>query len=289
MTLKSTEKNLKGKWIAVSGATGGIGRSLVKYIAALGGNLIFLDRNFGKSTALRDEVLREFPSCQIELITLDMEDIESVKITAQKLKEFPLYGLIHNAGAYSIKRKKSSTGFDNLFQINFVSPYFLTKELLPILRENCGKVVAVGSIAHHYRKTDLRDIDFSSRKANSLAYGNAKRFLMLSHFAAFKEEENCSLSVVHPGISFTGITNHYPKIIFALIKHPMKIIFMKPKKAALSVLEGLFGSTNTGFWIGPNFFDIWGKPKLKRIKGFSKAEMEEVYKTAESIYQKISK
>jgi short-subunit dehydrogenase len=288
MTVKNTERSLKGKWIAVSGATGGIGSFLVRYIAALGGNLIFLDRNIHKSTALRNEVIKEYPYCDIRLITIDMEEIESVKNALIKLKEFPLYGLIHNAGAYSIKRKKSSTGFDNLFQINFVSPYFLTKELLPILRENRGKVVAVGSIAHHYSKTDLRDIDFSGRKANSLAYGNAKRFLMLSHFGAFKEEENCSLSVVHPGIAFTGITNHYPKIIFALIKHPMKIIFMKPKKAALSVLEGLFESTNTGFWIGPKFFDIWGQPKLKRINGFSKSEMEEVYKTAESIYQKLS-
>jgi hypothetical protein len=169
-----------------------------------------------------------------------------------------------------------------------MSHYYITKQLLPLLNDRNGKVIAVGSIAHNYSKIKQADIDFAYEKKSSKAYGNAKRFLMLSHFGAFKEEENCSLSVVHTGISFTGITNHYPKIIFALIKHPMKIIFMKPKKAALSVLEGLFESTNTGFWIGPKFFDIWGQPKLKRINGFSKSEMEEVYKTAESIYQKLS-
>ena len=41
-------------------------------------------------------------------------------------------------------------------------------------------------------------------------------------------------------LTFTNITAHCPKLIFAIIKYPMKIIFMKPRKAALSIVAKLF-------------------------------------------------
>ncbi len=192
-----------------------------------------------------------------------------------------------NAGAYSIPRKICDTGLDNVYQINFASPYYLTRELLPILRLKNGRVIAVGSIAHNYSKTDPSDIDFRRRKAASKVYGNAKRHLMFSLFELFKNESEATLAVTHPGITFTNITAHYPKVIFALIKHPMKIIFMKPKYAALSVLEGLFSETGYKEWIGPAIFDIWGRPKKKRLRSCSDAESLEIFKNAERIYKGI--
>ena len=72
--------------------------------------------------------------------------------------------IIFNAGAYSIPRQKCSTGLDNVFQINFASPYYMVKELLPFIGQKCGKIIAVGSIAHNYSKFDATDFDFSTRK-----------------------------------------------------------------------------------------------------------------------------
>lgn len=275
-------ESLKNKTIAVTGATGGIGISLCKELLKKNASLILVDRNREKSLALRDRLKKEFIDADIVNITADLSSIQSVKNAVRDLKKYSIDVFIHNAGAYSIPRFKSDSGYNNVFTINFISPYYMIKELLPYLYERQGRVVVMGSIAHRYSKADFFDVDFSNRKKASLVYGNAKRYLMFSLYELFKDNQKM-LSVVHPGITFTGITNHYPKLIFALIKNPMKVIFMPPKKACRCAVEGVFKNTPYGFWIGPSIFDVWGKMKLKRIKT-DLAECEKIAETAERIY-----
>lgn len=281
-------RDLSGKTIAITGATGGIGRHLCDFMLLLGASLILLDRNAEKSHTLGKKLLNKYNNAKIEYITTDLEDFESVKRCCEKLKGKPIDIFIHNAGAYSIPRKKCDTGYDNVFQINFVSPYYIIRELLTNLqkREN-SRVIVVGSIAHNYSKINEKDIDFSKKKSAGKVYGNAKRFLMFSLYELFKNETKVKLAVTHPGITFTNITAHYPKIIFAIIKNPMKIIFMKPKKAMLSIAEGLFTDCRYHEWIGPRFFNIWGKPKLKRLSTCKQAESEKIGKYADEIYNKL--
>ncbi len=284
MYRKWVQKNtgsLHGKLVAVSGATGGIGQQLCRQLAQCGASLVLVDRNKARSFALADRLRAEFDGIHIQHIIADMADVTSVKNAAEQLKQLPLDILIHNAGAYSIPRYTTAAGFDNIFQINFVSPYYLTSELLPLLRERRGRVIAVASIAHRYSKTDPIDPDFSTQKAASRVYGNAKRHLMLALYELFKWEKRVSLSVVHPGITFTNITAHYPKWIFAVIKHPMKVIFMRPATAALSIIKGVFTPCGYLEWIGPALFDIWGLPKKKRLHGFSAEERRRIAATAE--------
>lgn len=278
---------LRGKKIAISGSTGGLGKEICFVLAKYKADLILMDRNEQKVDLLCSEIFKNFGEVNITKIKLDLSDFGLVKSATEKLKEISPDILILNAGAYSIPRKKCDTGLDNVFQINFAAPYYIVKELLPTLKEKNGRVVAVGSIAHNYSKLDLNDVDFSTRKKSSLAYGNAKRFLIFSLFELFKGEKEATLSVVHPGITFTGITNHYPKLIFALIKHPMKIIFMKPKKAALCIINGIFEATDYHSWIGPKIFNVWGLPKNKCLKTCSKEESEKIYLKAEEIYKTI--
>lgn len=279
--------SLKGKTIAISGSTGGLGKELCLYLAYLKADIILMDRNKDKMDSLEKSVKQKHPDVNITKIILDLSKISTVKTAVAKLETLSPDVIIFNAGAYSIPRYKCDTGCDNVFQINFASPYYIIKELLPALRLKNGKIVAVGSIAHNYSKFDATDFDFSTRKKASLVYGNAKRFLMFSLFELFKKETSVSLSVVHPGITFTGITAHYPKLIFALIKHPMKIIFMKPKKAALSILKGVFLSTDYHCWIGPEILNIWGMPKIQKLKTCTKEESKKIFTKAEEIYKSI--
>ena len=284
--LKNT-RSLSGKTVAVTGTTGGIGKELCCYLAQLGANLILLDRNPNLSQAFSQELKCKFPNIDIKCINVNLEDFDSVKAATESLKKENIDIFIHNAGAYSIPRKTCKTGFDNVFQINFLSPYYIIRQLLPQLSSKNGRVVAVSSIAHNYSKIDEQDIDFKTRKKSSLVYGNAKRFLTFSLFELFKNEKNVSLSIAHPGISFTKITNHYPKLIFALIKHPMKLIFMKPKKACLSVLKGVFTPCSYHCWIGPRLFDIWGIPRLKKLNTCTKSESNAIGKIADKIYNDL--
>ncbi len=283
--LKANTESLIGKTVAVTGTTGGIGKELCGYLAWLGAGIILCDRNKEKSEAFRDELVKKY-NISVKCITVDLEDISSVRTATEQLEKEAVDVFIHNAGAYSIPRRICKTGLDNVFQINFASPYYIIRELLPTLRRVSGRVVVVGSIAHNYSKTDSDDIDFHTRKAASKVYGNAKRYLMFSLYELFKNEDKVTLSVTHPGITFTNITAHYPKLVFAVIKHPMKIIFMKPKKACLSILKGVFNKTNYHEWIGPRLFDIWGLPKMSKLQTCNIKESQLIAENAERIYLK---
>lgn len=279
--------SLEGKTIAITGATGGIGIHLCEYFAQLGADIICLDRNEQKSNKLIEKLLLKYPQRNIYHLTLDLENFDNVVAVTQQLKTLEIDYLVLNAGAYKIPRHKCTTGFDNVFQINFLSPYYMACELSSYISQKNGRVVAVSSIAHNYSSIDIDDVDFSTREKSSLVYGNAKRFLTLSLFEHFKC--NDTLSIVHPGITFTNITAHYPKLVYVFIKHPMKLIFMPAKKAALSILFGLFNSTQTGEWIGPRYFNIWGVPCKKSLKTYNDFELKKAAEIARKIYIQIKK
>jgi len=284
--LSANTESLSGKTVAITGSTGGLGKEICRYVLYLGGNLLLIDRNIKKSSELEKLLKSEYPAAVIDRITADLSDIASVKNACESIKHFNIDVLILNAAAYSIERKICDTGFLNVFQINFVSHYYLLTELLPLLSAGKGRVVALGSIAHNYSKSDACSVDFSDRKRDSLIYGNSKRYLMFSLYELFKNRKDVSLSVVHPGITFTNITSHYPKALFFIIKYPMKLIFMKPKRAALSVIKGIFTKTEYHSWIGPRFFNIWGFPSKKKLNTCTVKESETIFRTTQEIFDK---
>ena len=278
--IKKNMPKMNGKTVAISGATGGIGHELCRHLAALGANLLLLDRNSERSNAWIEKLKVEFPSLNARHLRLDLADFETVKsVTEELLQSTPDY-LIFNAGAYHVPRYTTSIGHDNVFQINFVSPYYMARTLLPVMKERGGRIVAVGSIAHNYSKIDLDDIEFLTRKESSKVYGNAKRYLMFSLFGLDKES---TVTIAHPGITLTNITAHYPKVIYALIKHPMKVIFMSPRRASLSILAAMVQDAEKNEWFGPALFDIWGLPKKKLLKTCSADEAAQICGEAERI------
>lgn len=282
--LSENTSSLSGKTVAISGSTGGIGRELCRFFCTLSANLILIDRSKARSDALCASLKEQFPSVSIKAFYLDLEDVSAVRAMAKTLQSEAIDYLVLNAGAYKIPRSKGDNGFENVFNINFVSPYILADALLPKIKARGGRVVAVGSVAHNYSKIDVCDVDFATRKAPSKVYGNAKRYLMYSLWA---RDEYCdTINVTHPGITVTNITSHYPKVIYALIKYPMKIIFMPPKKAALSILYGLFTDTQKNEWIGPRLFDVWGLPKKRTLTTCSQEEAEKISELTKEIYLK---
>lgn len=280
--------SLSGKTIAITGATGGLGRHICRSVLSLSGALILLNRDTAKTETFRNTLLEEFPGAEIRCLSMDLSDMVSINKACKILNKMPVDVLIHNAGVYNIPRKTCETGYDNVFQINFVSPYYITKQLIPLLAQRGGKIVAVGSIAHTYSKTDPEDIDFSGRKKIHLVYGNSKRYLMFALAELMNRNRDVELSIVHPGITVTNITAHYPKLIYAVIKNPMKIIFMKPAKAARSIVSGIFEQVPYLHWIGPKYFNVWGNPSVKKLNSCTEQERERIFYAAESIYKEIS-
>ncbi len=281
-------RSLSGKTVAVTGATGGLGVELCSRLAEANASLVLLNRNSEKAKRLEQQLKSQYPSLKVEHIAVDMADMASVKAAAERLQQLPIDVLIHNAGAYGIPQSRCDTGFDNLFQINFVSPYYLTRTLLPKLQERRGRVVAVGSIAHNYSRADFERVDRAETPSCEIRYGNAKRFLMFSLYELFRNENQASLSVVHPGITLTNITAHYPKWVFALIKYPMKVIFMSPRKAVEPLVRGVFDGCGYHEWIGPSVFDIWGAPHKRRLKTCGGEESHRIGAYAEQLWEQLN-
>lgn len=282
--MKNTHKNT----IAIVGATGGLGQEICKKLVKEN-NLILIGRNPIKMQELKEKLLQISPHAKIDLETADLNDINSVKSSCENLQKLKFNTLILNAGIYNVPRSISSCGYDNVFQVNFASQYYIVKALLPYLeRQENPRVVAVGSIAYNYSKLDENDVDFKTRKKCNLVYGNSKRFLMFSLYNLFEKSYKTKLSIVHPGVTLTNITNHYPKWINWLVKLGIKLVFPSPKNACKSIIEGTKNECNFGEWIGPKLCNIWGKPKKQKLKIPKNDEDKKMFKIAEKIYKKIS-
>ena len=62
---------------------------------------------------------------------------------------------------------------------------------------------------------------------------------------------------------------------------------MKPKSAAECVLKGVFTHTDYYYWIGPKFFNIWGKPNTKKLNTCKVNESKTISKIADKIYRNL--
>ena len=128
-------KSLKGKTVAITGSTGGLGVHICRFLAGLDADLILLNRSYTKTESQIKELEKTY-NINIRFIPLDLSDMQSVKEATDFLCENCPDFLIHNAGAYSIPRYITDFGIDNVFQINFFAPYYITRRLLPFLSQN---------------------------------------------------------------------------------------------------------------------------------------------------------
>ncbi len=284
--IKENTFDLSNKTIAITGSTGGINSKMVKILASLNANFIFFNRNKEKTEKQIKELASLYPNVKIEFIPCNLEDFESVKSATNILKERQIDVLYLAAGVYNVKRFKTSIGFNNIFQTNFLSHYYMAKQLLPNIKEVNGKIIAVSSIAHNYSKTNIQDIDFKNQKKNNKVYGNAKRYLTFA-LQELAKQENFNLSIVHPGLTLTEMTNHYPKGINWLVKLFIGAFCPSVKTASLSLVKGVFENTTYDEWIGPEIFDIWGKPKKNNLKTCSLEESKQIFEIAEKIYKNL--
>ena len=56
----------------------------------------------------------------------------------------------------------------------------------------------------------------------------------------------------------------------------MRLMFMPPRRAAECILRGITEPTGEGEWIGPRVFGVWGRPKKRALRSYTRAEAEAV-------------
>ena len=271
--------------IAITGSTGGLCSLIAKELALKGNDLILVDRNIQKSEANAAAIKKICPKAKVETVTCDLSDFNGVKAAAERLKNSGVEILLLGAGIYNVPLYKTDVGYNNVFTVNFLSQYYMADELAKDCK-SLKKVVAIGSVAHNYGKFDIKDVDYSSRKKPSKIYGNSKRILMAALYERFFDG-NVKLSVAHPGVTLTNMTNHYPKAINRLVKIGVKTLFPSPKKAIRAIVNAVYEDCGYLEWIGPSVFGVWGKPKKTALKTMTENESKKIYAAVKNIFENL--
>lgn len=156
------------KTILITGSTDGIGLETAKLFAKDGHNLLLHGRNAEKLEQVKTELLSINENVNITTFISDLSILSQTKNLAQEIlgSNKKIDVIINNAGVFVADDIKTEDGLDVRFAVNTISPYMLTKMLLPILNEK-GRVVNLSSAAQ-------TNVDFIAMKnGTELSHDNA--------------------------------------------------------------------------------------------------------------------
>lgn len=269
---KWIDKNVflkKGVTIAVTGSTSGIGKALSFYLSRFDVNLILIGRNKERLNNLIKEI--DVFNAKIETHVCDYSNKESVKSFLEFIKTRKIDIFYNNAGIYH-QPLELIDGLDQTFLIDFLIPSMFAKELFKA-NPNC-KVINTSSISYRYKKFDKNDIQGLKIKDKTKRYGFIKRLLMMEATYLFSLGNKDLLA--HPGISYTGLFDKrnkaYKKGFYVFVSPLMKLMFMSPEKASLSLLYAASENVEIPIYhhIGPKgLFHSWGYPSVQKIKNLA--------------------
>jgi NAD(P)-dependent dehydrogenase (short-subunit alcohol dehydrogenase family) len=120
----------------VTGATGGIGRWIALGLARAGHHVVLIGRDRGRGEAARAWIAEKAPQASMALLIADLSLLSATRRLASLiLADYEkVHLLVNNAGVFEAKPASTSEGCDRVLATNFLSPFVLTRALLPVLR-----------------------------------------------------------------------------------------------------------------------------------------------------------
>ena len=239
MTEKWTSSNipdLTGKVIIVTGGNSGIGYEAAKEFTRKGAQTILACRNTEKAQKALDKLTGEIPDATAEVMQLDLASLKSIHQFAEAFKQKydRLDVLLNNAGIMMVPYGKTEDGFERQLGTNHLGHFALTGLLLDVLRKTPGaRIVNVSSLAHHQGQIDFDNLQFDDGNGYTpqKAYGRSKLANLLFTYELQRRLEAAGADTiavaVHPGISNTGLADHFPGIKFL---RPLLGFFLQSSK-----------------------------------------------------------
>jgi NAD(P)-dependent dehydrogenase (short-subunit alcohol dehydrogenase family) len=192
--------------VLVTGATDGLGRAVALDLARRGATVLVHGRDHERIEATRDHIERDTGGATRGYLA-DFADLRQVRQLAAKLlaAEDRIDVLINNAGigrgpTGKQRRESSRDGHELRFAVNYLAPFLLTQELLPLLRRSSpSRVVNVASVGQ--AAIDFDDIMLERSYEASRAYGQSKLALIMAtiELAPRLASTGVTVNAVHPG------------------------------------------------------------------------------------------
>ena len=177
--------NFKNKKILITGATGGIGKALVKKFASLEGSVLATGTKIEKLEALK----KEFSN--INILKFDISDHSKIEEFVENVSS-QLNGLdvlVNNAGinADNLSLRMKDEEWKKVIEVNLGSTFFLCKYAIKkMLKNKYGRIVNITSVVGH--TGNIGQANYAASKAGingmskSLAIEYAKKILQLIVF-----------------------------------------------------------------------------------------------------------
>jgi NAD(P)-dependent dehydrogenase (short-subunit alcohol dehydrogenase family) len=277
-----------GRLAIITGSNSGIGFQAAKELARAGATVILACRNAQKADEAKNKIIQEIPHAKIEVGSLDVADLKSVREFAKKFiasdRELDL--LINNAGIMAyFDRKVSPDGFEMQFATNHLGHFALTGLLLPALLSTTGsRVVSVASLAHRSGTMYFNDLQFEKKYTSWAPYAQSKLSNILFALELNRRLKILSANVeslaVHPGLSDTQLGANGPgsknKILNVVAKAVSSLIGQSEEQGALPTLRAATDlSAKGGEYYGPSGFFEWRGSPVK-VPCTSEASSQEV-------------
>ena len=236
-----TEWTLEGKTVLITGATGGIGLAAAVAMARQGAHLVLVGRNQTRGLDAISEIRRRAGSDRAEFLRADFSSLAEVRRLALALlaEDRPLHVLVNNAGTMNTSRKLSVDGFEEMFAVNHLAHFLLTRLLLPRLQACApARIVHVASNAHSFCK-GMRWHDLSHEREFSAfpAYGHSKlaNILFSNELARRLRGSGVTSNALHPGAVATGIGSNNG-ITGRVVPLLLKPFFRSPARGAATTV-----------------------------------------------------
>lgn len=190
----------------VTGSTDGLGRELALRLGLSGHHVIVHGRNAERGRAVVEEI--EARDGSASLIIADLASMAQVReLAATVLRDYErLDVLVNNAGigrgADGATREESQEGHELRFAVNYLSHFYLTRTLLPLLRESApSRIVSITSTAQNAIDFDNVMLE-SGPYEGTRAYGQSKlaQIFMTMDLAEELQGTGVTANAVHPAV-----------------------------------------------------------------------------------------
>jgi NAD(P)-dependent dehydrogenase (short-subunit alcohol dehydrogenase family) len=187
--------------VLVTGSTGGLGREVARRLAAGGDHVIVHGRDLERGSALVAQI-EEQGSGSARFYTSDLGSFDEVRALARAIRRDydRIDVLVNNAGIWlQGPRSVSDDGHELHFQVNYLSGFLLTRELLPLLGQSApARIVNVSSMAQ--RPIDFDDVMLDDGYSDGRAYAQSKLAQVMFTFdlAAELDGTGVTANALHP-------------------------------------------------------------------------------------------